>query len=303
MSGKTKVSKGPKVSKVSGNMTDDKLLELLELGFYPAQIAKKYGLTKGSLSKKLKILRESGAITLISKYPQIYRVNKVSNVSVESGKSLEGPLFSMHNIGVRFEILEAPQFSLGPKTKMKNWQKEIKKLDGATIERTTKAILIYPKVDKKAPIMDLMTDALNLANLYAVQLQNQIPGLKLAHGKIFRKPHFKVEDENINQVVRKYEGYTVETGSGHYDDSLGTGTELEFGPDDAVEFAKMPQYLKTICILLQNLDNLKCSFCNQKSISIIYGFSVCKDHRALVEKHALEFKAKVEEINKIIGVD
>ena len=215
----------------------------------------------------------------------------------------------MHNIGIRYDILAQPDtFSLDKEVNLNNWAKEYSKLPGATIEKTTKSVIIYPKIDRKSNSYDLLSEALNLANVYAQKLENSFLGLKLSFGKINRKPHFVLEDPKFN--FGKFDQFTIQGQDFHMDDSDSEGTELEFEtPEAAMDFARMPLYLKAILAYLEKMDlnsrasSYTCAFCKNKATTIMYGFSACNDHRSKIEQYGEDLHAQMDFLNNRLGRD
>ena len=299
MQGKTPNRAGhnvPESGTLDGTLVDERILSLLSSGLYPAQIARKLGIRRNRVSRVIQRMEKSGIIEQISEWPKVYKVlsndgNKVPPKFQCSTKSLSGDentqsKFSLHNIGIRYDILAQPDtFSLDKEVNLNNWAKEYSKLPGATIEKTTKSVIIYPKIDRKSNSYDLLSEALNLANVYAQKLENSFLGLKLSFGKINRKPHFVLEDPKFN--FGKFDQFTIQGKDFHMDDSDQEGTELEFEtPEAAMDFARMPLYLKAILAYLEKLDlnsrasTYQCAFCNNKATTIMYGFAACNDHRS-----------------------
>lgn len=322
MQGKTPNRAGhnvPESGTIDGTLVDERILSLLQSGLYPAQIARNMGIRRNRVSRAIQRLEKSGLIEQTSKWPKLYKVlsndgNKVTQSNRSNTKSLTGDentktSFSMHNIGIRYDILAQPDtFTLDKEVNLNNWAKEYSKLPGATIEKTTKSVIIYPKIDRKSNSYDLLSEALNLANVYAQKLENSFLGLKLSFGKINRKPHFVLEDPKFN--FGKFDQFTIQGQDFHMDDSDSEGTELEFEtPEAAMDFARMPLYLKAILAYLEKIDlnsrasSYTCAFCNNKATTIMYGFAACNEHKSKIEAYGEELHAQMDFLNNRLGRD
>jgi len=324
--GKTPNRAGQQSNKQSNKVTlspvtlvDERILSFLEAGLYPAQISSNLGISKMKVYRAIQRLEKLGLVEQVSKWPKLYRVlsndgNKVTSKSQSNTRILTGDentkaSFSMHNIGIRYDILAAPDtFSLDKEVNLNNWAKEYSKLPGATIEKTTKSVIIYPKIDRKSNSYDLLSEALNLANVYAQKLENSFLGLKLSFGKINRKPHFVLEDPKFN--FGKFDQFSIQGQDFHMDDSDSEGTELEFEtPEAAMDFARMPLYLKAILAYLEKLDlnsrasSYTCAFCNNKATTIMYGFAACNDHKSKIEAYGETLHAQMDFLNNRFGRD
>ncbi|MCC7572859.1 MAG: winged helix-turn-helix domain-containing protein [Candidatus Methanofastidiosum sp.] len=304
---------------MDGTLVDERILSLLDSGLYPAQIARNMGIRRNKVSRAIQRLEKSGLIEQVSEWPKLYRVlsntgNKVPSKFQCSNKSLTGDentkaSFSMHNIGIRYDILSAPStFTLDKEVNLNNWAKEYTKLPAVTIEKTTKSVIIYPKIERKSNSYDLLSEALNLANVYAQKLENSFLGLKLSFGKINRKPHFVLEDPKFN--FGKFDQFTIQGQDCHMDDSDQEGTELEFEtPEAAMDFARMPLYLKAILAYLEKLDlnskasSYTCAFCSNKATTIMYGFTACDAHRSKIEAYGEGLHAQMDFLNSRLGRD
>ena len=309
----------PESGTLDGTLVDERILSLLDSGLYPAQIARNMGIRRNKVSRIIQRLEKTGIIEQVSEWPKLYKVlsntgNKVPSKFQSSNKSLTGDentkaAFSLHNIGIRYDILASPEsFSLDKEVNLNNWAKEYTKLPSVTIEKTTKSVIIYPKIDRKSNSYDLLSEALNLANVYAQKLENSFLGLKLSFGKINRKPHFVLEDPKFN--FKKFDQFTIQGQDCHYDDSDSEGTELEFEtPEAAMDFARMPLYLKAITAYLEKLDlnsrasSYTCAFCNNKATTIMYGFSACDAHRSKIEAYGEDLHSQIEFLNNRFGRD
>lgn len=318
MQGKASNRAGQKVPEsgtLDGTLVDERVLALISAGLYPAQIARNLEIRKNKVSRIIQRLEKLGLIEQVSEWPKVYRVindtgNKVPPKFQSSTKSLTGDentktAFSMHNIGIRYDILAQPKsFSLDKEVNLNNWAKEYTKLPAVTIEKTTKSVIIYPKIDRKSNSYDLLSEALNLANVYAQKLENSFLGLKLSFGKINRKPHFVLEDPKIN--FGKFDQFTIQGKDFHMDDSDQEGTELEFEtPEAAMDFARMPLYLKAILAYLEKLDanfransQYSCAFCQNKATTIMYGFAACDKHRSKIEAYGEDLKVQMDFLNR-----
>ena len=322
MQGKASNRAGQKVPEsgtIDGTLVDERILSLLDSGLYPAQIARNMGIRRNKVSRAIQRLEKSGLIEQVSEWPKLYRVlsntgNKVPSKFQCSNKSLTGDentkaSFSMHNIGIRYDILSAPStFTLDKEVNLNNWAKEYTKLPAVTIEKTTKSVIIYPKIERKSNSYDLLSEALNLANVYAQKLENSFLGLKLSFGKINRKPHFVLEDPKFN--FGKFDQFTIQGQDCHMDDSDQEGTELEFEtPEAAMDFARMPLYLKAILAYLEKLDlnskasSYTCAFCSNKATTIMYGFTACDAHRSKIEAYGEGLHAQMDFLNSRLGRD
>jgi hypothetical protein len=170
-------------------------------------------------------------------------------------------------------------------------------------------VIIYPKIDRKSNSYDLLSEALNLANVYAQKLENSFLGLKLSFGKINRKPHFVLEDPKID--FKKFDQFTIQGHDCHLDDSDSEGTELEFEtPEAAMDFARMPLYLKAIIAYLEKIDlnfrassQYQCAFCQNKATTIMYGFAACNDHKSKIETYGETLHAQMDFLNNRLGRD
>jgi len=300
-------------------LVDERILSLIESGLYPAQIAINLELNKMKVYRAIQRLEKAGLIEQVSEWPKLYKVlsnsgNKVtpksqSNTRILTGDENTKTAFSMHNIGIRYDILSAPStFTLDKEVNLNNWAKEYTKLPAVTIEKTTKSVIIYPKIDRKSNSYDLLSEALNLANVYAQKLENSFLGLKLSFGKINRKPHFVLEDPKIN--FGKFDQFTIQGKDFHMDDSDSEGTELEFEtPEAAMDFARMPLYLKAILAYLEKLDlnskasSYTCAFCSNKATTIMYGFAACNDHKSKIEAYGETLHAQMDFLNNRLGRD
>ena len=322
MQGKTPNRAGQKVPEsgtLDGTLVDERVLALISAGLYPAQIARNLEIRKNKVSRIIQRLEKLGLIEQVSEWPKVYRVindtgNKVPPKFQSSNKTLTGDentktAFSMHNIGIRYDILAQPKsFTLDKEVNLNNWAKEYTKLPAVTIEKTTKSVIIYPKIDRKSNSYDLLSEALNLANVYAQKLENSFLGLKLSFGRINRKPHFVLEDPKIN--FGKFDQFTIQGKDFHMDDSDQEGTEIEFEtPEAAMDFARMPLYLKAILAYLEKIDlnsrasSYTCAFCNNKATTIMYGFSACNDHRSKIEAYGEGLHAQMDFLNNRLGRD
>jgi len=308
-----------KVTPSAVTLVDERILSLLESGLYPAQIAINLGLNKMKVYRAIQRLEKSGLIEQVSEWPKVYRVindtgNKVPPKFQSSNKTLTGDentktAFSMHNIGIRYDILAQPEsFTLDKSVNLNNWAKEYTKLPSVTIEKTTKSVIIYPKIDRKSNSYDLLSEALNLANVYAQKLENSFLGLKLSFGRINRKPHFVLEDPKFN--FKKFDQFTIQGHDCHMDDSDSEGTELEFEtPEAAMDFARMPLYLKAILAYLEKLDlnsrasSYTCAFCSNKATTIMYGFAACNEHKSKIEQYGEEIHSQMDFLNNRFGRD
>lgn len=324
MQGKTPNRAGQQSNNQSNKVTlspvtlvDERILSLLEAGLYPAQISLNLGINKMKVYRAIQRLEKAGLVEQISEWPKLYKVlsntgNKVTLKSQSNTKTLTGDentnsKFSLHNIGIRYDILAQPDtFSLDKEVNLNNWAKEYSKLPGATIEKTTKSVIIYPKIDRKSNSYDLLSEALNLANVYAQKLENSFLGLKLSFGKINRKPHFVLEDPKFN--FGKFDQFTIQGQDCHMDDSDQEGTELEFEtPEAAMDFARMPLYLKAILAYLEKLDlnsrasSYQCAFCKNKATTIMYGFAACDAHRSKIEAYGEDIKVQMDFLNRFGG--
>ncbi len=301
-------------------LVDERILSLLEAGLYPAQISSNLGINKMKVYRAIQRLEKAGLVEQISEWPKVYKVlsntgNKVTPKSQSNTRSLTGDentkaSFSLHNIGIRYDILAQPEsFSLDKSVNLNNWAKEYTKLPSVTIEKTTKSVIIYPKIDRKSNSYDLLSEALNLANVYAQKLENSFLGLKLSFGKINRKPHFVLEDPKID--FKKFDQFTIQGHDCHLDDSDSEGTELEFEtPEAAMDFARMPLYLKAIIAYLEKIDlnfrassQYQCAFCQNKATTIMYGFAACNDHKSKIETYGETLHAQMDFLNNRLGRD
>lgn len=322
MQGKTPNRAGQKVPEsgtIDGTLVDERILSLLDSGLYPAQIARNMGIRRNKVSRIIQRLEKTGIIEQVSEWPKLYKVlsntgNKVPSKFQCSNKSLTGDentkaSFSLHNIGIRYDILAQPEsFTLDKSVNLNNWAKEYTKLPSVTIEKTTKSVIIYPKIDRKSNSYALLAEALNLANVYAQKLESSFLGLKLSFGKINRKPHFVLEDPKFN--FKKFDQFTIQGQDFHMDDSDDEGTELEFEtPEAAMDFARMPLYLKAILAYLEKLDlnsrasSYTCAFCNNKATTIMYGFAACNDHKSKIEQYGEEIHSQTDFLNNRFGRD
>jgi len=308
----------PESGTLDGTLVDERVLALISAGLYPAQIARNLEIRKNKVSRIIQRLENTGKIEQVSQWPKVYRVinndgNKVPSKFQSSNKSLTGDentkaSFSLHNIGIRYDILAQPEsFSLDKSVNLNNWAKEYTKLPSVTIEKTTKSVIIYPKIDKKTNSYDLLSEALNLANVYAQKLEASFLGLKLSFGKINRKPHFVLEDPKFN--FGKFDQFTIQGQDCHMDDSDQEGTELEFEtPEAAMDFARMPLYLKAILAYLEKIDlnfrassQYQCAFCQNKATTIMYGFAACDAHRSKIEAYGEDIKVQMDFLNRFGG--
>ena len=300
-------------------LVDERILSLLEAGLYPAQISLNLGINKMKVYRAIQRLEKAGLVEQVSEWPKLYKVlsntgNKVTPKSQSNTRTLTGDentkaSFSLHNIGIRYDILAQPEsFTLDKEVNLNNWAKEYTKLPSVTIEKTTKSVIIYPKIDRKSNSYDLLSEALNLANVYAQKLENSFLGLKLSFGRINRKPHFVLEDPKFN--FGKFDQFSIQGHDCHLDDSDSEGTELEFEtPEAAMDFARMPLYLKAITAYLEKLDlnsrasSYTCAFCQNKATTIMYGFSACDAHRSKIEAYGEDLHAQMDFLNNRFGRD
>ncbi len=225
------------------------ILKGIEVGDYPAKIARVHGWSRQHVTYYVKKLDKAGLIR------RLKRSNFVDFKLTDRGKnfliSCEGVLFSsgvfrLHRCFFKFPVLREGVYPSGDfkRVEMQNWTALLGLEMGVKVRHTTTSWIVHVETLYGRSPGELVTQAKNLADRVAASLQSKY-GVVLGDGSINRRHELGVDDP-VAQLLNRY--FTISSPKRVVDDSPGEDEgELDnLGRDAAVEYLLMPERVKKV---------------------------------------------------------
>jgi len=224
---------------VKTNFLLHELLQLLAKEMYGTEIAKKFGWSRQKLHyyisklKKLGLIHEKVRSSMI-----LYELTPECKSFITGCNKFYNGAIRLHNISYSLEILQDADMPHDKEISVLGyWNKQIKRLSDATIEKTTKHIIIHIKSLVGSDPYELINKSRTTVEELRIILEKSFK-FKLGDPMLIRKPHFAVMDPLANKIVKHIQ---VSTEEAKLDASEGLG-ELEFfDPVSVDNYIKMPQ--------------------------------------------------------------
>lgn len=167
----------------------------------------------------------------------------------EPSAGVIAPVLGLHNIAFKFKLLGGKDFRLKQTTTLRGWIKHHCFFDGCYVEKTTQNLIICPirkgERLKGTDPFKLQQEARDKAMSIAQHFIDR-HDLTLSKPTICRKPHFGVQDPVARALT-----FEVSTKDAKYDDSEGTGGEIDFLTPQGAK-----SYLDTVTTLPGRVDKL-----------------------------------------------
>lgn len=229
------------------------IFTLIDEGYYPAKISRILGISKQLLNYWLKRLvrlgyLEKGVRTSVVFYHLTDLGKEMLLMLSESKKTLTGceagPRVRLHNVSFKFRIIKDADIPIDwRKVEMQNWGRLIGSVYDVTVEKTTKHLIVYPKIRTERDPYVALLKAYEEAIRVAKSIENRF-GLILGLPELNRKPHFGFKDP-IADKLSEYQETTL-SDIGRIDQSPGEGEIEFFDPSTAADYIAMPNRVKRI---------------------------------------------------------
>ena len=218
---------------------------LLDEGNHPAKVAKLLGISRQRLHYWLKkavkanlfYKEKLGRITLyhLTDYGKKFFTRCEGRVGFGEVR--------LHNVCFKFPVVSPPRVCVDwRRVSMRNWCRFIGRVGCVTVERTTRHVLVYPRVRVDRDPYRAMLNAYEEALMVARYLEERFQ-MRLGVPEICRKPHFGFQDPYAYQIAKHTQ---VSSDIGKIDQSEGQGEVEFFSPEHAAEYLAMPLRLRHI---------------------------------------------------------
>lgn len=274
------------------------ILQYLKEGYYPAKIARKLKINKGTLSKWLKKMEKAGMIERIPKtYPAFYEVKQTEVATFSVGDRKRAILqkkpqkiVRLHNVSFKYPILKDAKIPVDKCWKLKTHTQFFGQTKWGTYIKTNKSLIIHPKQEYGTDPYRLYNTMRNKAEKIRDYLQIHF-GLVVGDPEQIRKPHYAVPDAYAKKASGKIE-FANELGK--IDQSEGEEGEIDwFSPEAVDEYLKMPNKVSNLEQKIDQLTELmKGSITQQQVINQLMSMVI------QLQEQVLMLTKKIERGNK-----
>lgn len=194
-----------------------------------SELQQAFGVSKQAVNKRMKRLAALGFIEKIKGAENIYKFHTQQGSSTSFSEGVTIPHIRSHAIGFKAKLYhEGLPLKLQNQRALNNWLLSEGKIDGLTVQKTTKHLIVWAKEIRGANARENERKALNMVWPVFQKLAERYD-LEIGLPELVQKPHHAVIStmhKRIAQQVLSNVG-TVSNNEGFIDDSEKTGGEIE----------------------------------------------------------------------------
>jgi predicted transcriptional regulator len=215
------------------------ILNKLALGMYPSLIAERFGWRRQRIHYYISKLISLGLIQeKFRSSIKIYELTSECKNFITGCNQLLTFNIRLHNVSYSYPIVKNSTMPYDKEISVLGyWNKQIKRINNVTIEKTTQHIIIHVGSLIGSDPFELLNKARSMADEIRILLEKDL-GFQLGDPVLSRKPHFAVQDPIANKIVNHVQ---ISTDQAKLDASEGLG-ELEYFDPQAVDnYIKLPE--------------------------------------------------------------
>ncbi len=251
------------------------------------EIAKKHGVTKGTVSKKIKKLLQQGYIvydeeytkyqqSLTLKHVKYYILTKdgeecLAEVSICLGGSerKKKPKFKgVHNFQFKAKIIKVGEFWFDNQLQLKNWVKEYTWIGGVYIEKNGNSSFVFKLSIEDEDPKRAKERAKNIVKNIIKKIEKK--GYVFGELEEIGRPKYEITGDPVAEVVSKEKA--IITPCGAIDNTPEEGTLHFYDDEDVIAYLEFPHRLRELeRYARENIENIQ-SACGFDVININLNF-------------------------------